>query len=448
MSKNCLFFVLLNFLSLPVFSNIAAWRKWQVKSIIHNQVNFSKISKSSKRPYRQRLEFSKGKKYPIRDLPVVVRINSESNQTDSLEQKIRNHYHDKNKIFKKLGFTPLDDTTQADKSGLFCLPIAFFTPDTRWAGGLTTAYIFHSKGSKASEESRISYLRLSGIYSQLRQKDFLADWSVLTSQEKYYLKGEVRFRRFPDLFFGVGNDTPKENREVYDYTMKSVKFLVMRKIRKGGFAGVDFYLNDVYNFKIKNKGLLEREHHKESKGIKAHGVGIHWLTDTRDNLMNAFSGVYTEVSLYLFRKELGGNMNFWLFNADFRKYYQIRPRHVLAFQTKIRFSSGSVPFIEMSQIGGDDMLRSYPKNRYRDRNLLASQVEYRFPLFWRIGLTAFAGAGEVFRNAPEIKLEKLKYCIGSGLRLLLNQAERINIRLDYSYGSQGFFLYANFSEAF
>jgi outer membrane protein assembly factor BamA len=145
---------------------------------------------------------------------------------------------------------------------------------------------------------------------------------------------------------------------------------------------------------------------------------------------------------------LGSNFKFFELNGDYRKYIQIRPKHVLAFHSSIRFMIGEVPFLDLSRLGGEDVLRGYPSNRFIDKNLLVSQVEYRFPLFWRLGMTAFAGAGDVFNNFQDLSLSRLKYSAGLGLRLLVNPKERVNIRLDYARGREGGYFYFSVSEAF
>jgi hypothetical protein len=40
---------------------------------------------------------------------------------------------------------------------------------------------------------------------------------------------------------------------------------------------------------------------------------------------------------------------------------------------------------------------------------MGAQVEYRFPLFWRFGLTTFAGAGDVFGELQDLHLNRIKY---------------------------------------
>jgi outer membrane translocation and assembly module TamA len=102
----------------------------------------------------------------------------------------------------------------------------------------------------------------------------------------------------------------------------------------------------------------------------------------------------------------------------------------------------------MSIAGNEDMLRGYPKNRFRDNHFMGTQVEYRFPLFWRFGMTTFAGFGDVFSRPQDLSWRTTKYTVGAGLRFMVNSAERLNIRLDYGYGSQGGYFWFSVAEAF
>jgi outer membrane protein assembly factor BamA len=135
-------------------------------------------------------------------------------------------------------------------------------------------------------------------------------------------------------------------------------------------------------------------------------------------------------------------------NFLYQKFWQVKRKHIIALQSKARYGFGQVPFLDMSNVGNDDMLRGYPKNRFRDANFLGTQVEYRFPLFWRFGGVAFAGAGDVFKEHRDLSMQDLKYSVGAGLRFVVNPAERLNIRLDYGYGKEGGYFYFVVAEAF
>jgi hypothetical protein len=354
-----------------------------------------------------------------------------------------------NKIWNKLGITPLSDTLINHKTGYFAAPIVFYTPDTRWGIGISAATIFHLKDKIIpGRTTRASYLRISAHYTQQKQKDVWGEWNVFSAGEKYFFKGEFRARDFPDKFYGLGNRTSKKEQESFAYEMLTCKTMILKKIRRHLFYGIDAHYTHFYNFKREKGKKLDSGKIRGYNGGVGSALGLVAILDQRDNVMNPYSGKYVEFSSYFYRRFLGSTFSFTVINGEFRKFWQVRHKHILAFQTKARFALGDVPFIEMSQIGNDDMLRGYPRNRFRDAHMFGAQFEYRFPVFWRMGLATFAGVGDIFSRTSDIRMKSLKFTIGTGLRFLLNTAERLNVRLDYGHGSQGGYFYLAFTEAF
>ena len=93
-------------------------------------------------------------------------------------------------------------------------------------------------------------------------------------------------------------------------------------------------------------------------------------------------------------------------------------------------------------------MRGYYEGRYRDRQYLAGQAEYRFPLWWRIGGAAFAGMGDVAPDLGSFTFSSLKPSYGLGLRFMINKEEKVNIRLDYAWGKETSGFYLEITEAF
>lgn len=94
--------------------------------------------------------------------------------------------------------------------------------------------------------------------------------------------------------------------------------------------------------------------------------------------------------------------------------------------------------------------RGYFQGRYRDRQLLAFQAEYRLPVVWRIGAVAFASAGQVGDVWGNIGMDRFHTALGGGIRFLVVPDEGVNIRADFAYGfsvESGSF-YLSFGEAF
>ena len=350
---------------------------------------------------------------------------------------------------KVFGFVPLSDTISEDKNGVFVLPLLYFTPDTRWAAGAAGVYYFKVKPKIPTEElPRVSYLQFLADYTQNRQLDTWATWQVFTRNENFLLKGDIRYRDFPDRFYGIGNNSDKTQEEKYSYNLFVLKSLQLKKIKPGFFLGFDYEFRSEFNFSLAPNGQLSAGSITGSQGGIGSALGLVSVIDTRDNIINPYKGRLAEVSTYFFTQPLGSTFSFQVINGVYQQYWQLKPKHILAFQFKSRFSFGDVPFLDLSTLGNDDILRGYPKNRFRDRHFAATQLEYRFPLWWRFGAVAFAGVGDVFGPNSDLNTQNLKYSIGTGLRFVVDPAERLNIRLDYGYGTEGGYFYFVVGEAF
>ena len=92
--------------------------------------------------------------------------------------------------------------------------------------------------------------------------------------------------------------------------------------------------------------------------------------------------------------------------------------------------------------------RGYFEGKYRDKNAALLQAEYRSPFLWRFGLVAFGGYGAAFDSYSTFKAQYLRFNYGAGLRLQLDQKQKINIRIDYGRGYQSSGFYFTIGEAF
>jgi outer membrane protein assembly factor BamA len=359
------------------------------------------------------------------------------------------HEPEKTAKRKFLGFKELNDTINEEKSGIFILPLLYYTPDTRWAFGAAGVYYFKITPRQAEEkETRVSNAQFLADYTQNRQLDLWGVWNIFTRNENYLLKGEARYRNFPDRFYGIGNNTRKDSAERYEYNLLSLKNLVMKQVFPALFLGVDYHIEKEYGFRYTAGGILQSGTVRGFQGSIGSAFGLVAVYDNRDNVINTYRGRLAEVSSYYYAPELGSTFRFVYFNLLYQEFWQIKRRHILALQTKARLGTGHIPFLDMSTAGNDDLLRGYPKNRFRDRNFLGAQLEYRFPPVWRIGAVTFAGAGDVFHNFSDLEFRLVKYSAGAGLRFLINPAERLNVRLDYGYGNEGGHFYFIVTESF
>lgn len=118
-------------------------------------------------------------------------------------------------------------------------------------------------------------------------------------------------------------------------------------------------------------------------------------------------------------------------------------KNVLAFQLFSFNNTGDVPIRSLASFGGANRMRGYYDGRYKDKNQVVFQAEYRFPLYKRFSAVLFGGTGTVGRNFSDYAVNELKYSYGGGLRFAVNKKEKLNIRIDYGIGqgkNNGFYL--------
>lgn len=139
---------------------------------------------------------------------------------------------------------------------------------------------------------------------------------------------------------------------------------------------------------------------------------------------------------------IGSDYQYTSYVVDIRRFLRIYKDQILALQAYGMFTAGDVPLRSLAYLGGANSMRGYYAGRYRDKNQGVLQAEYRVPIIGRIGVVGFAGFGNIGPELKDINFDDLKYSYGGGVRIALNKAEKLNLRLDYGLGqhSQGFYL--------
>jgi outer membrane translocation and assembly module TamA len=96
------------------------------------------------------------------------------------------------------------------------------------------------------------------------------------------------------------------------------------------------------------------------------------------------------------------------------------------------------------------MSRGYFQGRYRGRNMVYLEGEYRFKITPKSVLSGvvFANA-ESFSEPQSNRFERVLPAVGAGLRIKLNRYTRTNLCIDYAIGVNGSSgIYLNLGETF
>ena len=177
-------------------------------------------------------------------------------------------------------------------------------------------------------------------------------------------------------------------------------------------------------------------------------VGLEILRDSRPNRFYPVRGSYLDFKANFFAKNLGSKYSFQQYNVTFNKFWSLGDKQVLAYNAFVCGTGGQPPFYGNCIYGTDSELRGYTAGRYLDRYMLATQLEYRLELPWRLGLVGFGGLGGVVPGKDQPRVSQFLPAGGAGIRLLTSRKYHVNLRTDFAWGKNNFTWSMGVGEAF
>lgn len=329
-------------------------------------------------------------------------------------------------------------------TSLRVLPVLGSAPETGFVGGATALRV---SSPVADTVTRSTTEQIYVAYTAKQQfRAFVSTdrWSV---GNRWGLSAQFEYQRFPQPFFGVGIDAPESAEEWYESRSFIANATVLRRVSRAIYGQLGLRFTKTTIAETEGGGVVERG---ELRGMQGGAVsqlvtGVAW--DSRDNVFAPAKGTYASVTGALGGSLPGSGYRFDRYVADARHYW--RAGHgVLAGQAYLEATSGATPFDQLALLGSGSTMRGYVHGRYRDRDLVAAQLEYRTPVVGRFGVAAFAGAGTVAATISELGSSTVLPTVGAGARWLLLPKQRTTIRVDYAKGKSSSGFYVAFNEAF
>jgi hypothetical protein len=344
----------------------------------------------------------------------------------------------------------VNDTTDVSKPQFLAYPTLAYAPETSWEFGLSSLYVFYAKQdttNRLSEISAFTFLTLE------RQYGLWFDHALYSNKNKWFSLGRIRLQSFPLLYYGIGPDAPSTKQATVDANLIQVKERVLRKVYRSLYFGleVDYQRLSSVDFIAHSTEPLNEPPGSEGSANLGFGAGL--LYDNRHNILNVREGFFSELALLRYNGAWGSDYTFTTVLSDTRIFKRMNKRDVLAAQVLGQFNTGNIPFNQLALMGGESIMRGYYLGRFRDKNQIASQVEYRFlPLPFdftkRWGAAVFAGTGTVFNNFKTLSLHDWVWSAGGGVRFLLFPKKDIFTRLDVAFTQEGPGFYIFIGEAF
>jgi hypothetical protein len=324
---------------------------------------------------------------------------------------------------------------------IFALPFAFYSSDTGfgYGGGGILSY--------ASPVRRPSYVMASFINTTKHQAQAAAKLMHYFPGNRTRIGGEIQYNRFPQEFYGLGNDTSGKKSSTYTPEYALFESSIDRELRSG------FMMRTLVFFR--NQALVDRGFTGNDIPVVAPwiagrmdcGAGFGLLRDTRDNTLATRSGSLLQIEYRgSLLRDRGHAFNSLTFQA--RVFRTVSTGWTVASMLLCQDARGDVPFYLLPNLGGMDRLRGFEAGRFTDRSALLVQEDIRFPILWRIGGCLFGSAGRVAASRADLLSGGLHSSCGAGLRFFIDRDKGMVARFDIAFGGHSRGAYFVMGEAF
>jgi hypothetical protein len=327
-------------------------------------------------------------------------------------------------------------------------PTVAYAPETSWELGVSSLYVYSANRDLSN---RLSEIKAFTFYTLENQYGFWLDHALYTDENKWFFYGRARYQSFPLFYYGIGRETPSEHIALIDGEYTLFRERLLRETLPSLYFGLELdyqglnrvhYIDTETDFELPEVGAM---------GSNNLGIGLGLLYNNIHNAMNPREGLYSEWAFMNYNTAAGSDYNMTTYVIDNRIYRPVKENTVLAVQVYGQFTSGNAPFNMLALMGGESLMRGYYLGRYRDKNLVAGQVEYRilpFEFSKRWGASVFLAAGQVYGDEYGFNWDQFLPTGGAGIRYLIFPEKDIYTRIDISFTEEGRGVYFFIGEAF
>lgn len=326
------------------------------------------------------------------------------------------------------------------------LPGPFYTPEL--GVGLGVAVVGLYRPDAQDKQSQNSTITLSGFTSSTGSFGFTFDNHTFLANDQWRIIANGAIDNVPTDYWGIGYDAGKAKHQRLKYIEKEFSFSpqVLYRLWPNSYLGFGWDMSTINASHLKEGDpqlLTDAE-----GGLSTFNSGISSILsyDSRDFVANAQQGQWAQIKYTYFTPAMASDSRFSATELNYDYYHALNEASVLAFDLYSRLTEGNVPWNQLSLLGDSQRMRGYYQGRYRDRNVLSGQIEYRQHLSWRHGYVLWMGAGTLSHNVSQLGRQHWLPTAGVGYRFEFKP--RMNVRLDYGIGRQTSGFYFQVGEAF
>lgn len=325
------------------------------------------------------------------------------------------------------------------------LPGPFYTPELELGVGVALVGLYQAD---SRPDSKISSLSLSGFGSSTGAFGMtFSNYTYLANDTwRFYLTGTLN--NVPTHYWGEGYHEGRVKDHLGEFRSQELRLTptLLRQMAQNTYIGLGW---DYSNLQAAAPDSPFKAYmNKRDLPLRSTSSGItaRFTYDSRDFLPNAYRGQAFDISYTHYSPDTGSNNRFNATQIQYNYYYPLSDNAVLAFDNYARFTSGDVPWSQLSKLSNGQQMRGYYEGRYQDNHVFSTQLEYRQKLDWRHGIALWVGGGTLSDQARDLGKGHWLPSVGVGYRFEFKP--RMNVRLDFGIGKESIGFYFQVGEAF
>lgn len=344
----------------------------------------------------------------------------------------------------KLGSDQQVNTAQGIDWGL--VPGPFYTPELGIGIGVAAVGLY--RPDRQQKNTPLSSLALTGFASSTGAFGFgyENDTFLHNDQWRFYIDGDLSHR--PLYYWGQGyrEGRHRHDRQRYDSSRFNATPQLLYRLRANTYAGVGWAVSWERASALQDKPSGGFSRYPVALNQLNSGISLLFSYDTRDFIANPSHGQVLNIHYNDYLPSLGSDNRLNVWDLQYDLYHPLNDSTLLAWELYSRLATGHVPWTMQGSLGDSRHLRGYYQGRFRDRNIVTTQLELRKKLSWRHGVVGWIGAGSMSQRPSEVLDGHWLPSVGVGYRFEFKK--RMNVRLDYGVGQRSSGFYFQVGEAF
>ena len=283
---------------------------------------------------------------------------------------------------------------------------------------------------------------------------------IWTKDNRWNFVGDYRFLIYPELTYGLGSSSKKEDATEVKYKQFRFHQSVLRNVFSYLVVGGGIRIDEHFDIEVNADSTASANyfayyHEPPFREFTSNGLTATTAFDSRMNSLNPQQGIYASATFSHINKAFGSTTNWNSIVTRLKLYHSFntKKQNLIAFWLMYwQVLSGKPPYLDLPATLWDTDYkagRGYYPARFRGDAMAFMEAEYRFDItkngLW--GGTLWSNA-QTLSSPTTNAFGSIAPAGGVGLRLKFNKFSNTNLTFDIGIGRQSWNYYFSLGEYF